>query len=109
MTKQLIHAWVDSEVYLMLKAQNINISATANKLFSNYLDLEHTTPADEQLLIEEINSLKNKRKEVVEDLAQKSVQLSMIQQKRVEEQKKNLQAQDDFAKTIIEGGVLNDF
>ena len=107
--KQLIHAWVDPEVYLMLKAQGINISATTNKLFSNYLDMEHSTPQDEQILIEEINSLKDQRKNVVEELAQKSVQLSMLQQRRVEEEKIQAQAQNDIDKTLKQGGVLNQF
>lgn len=106
---QLIHAWIDDESYLLLKTKKINISKTVRNLLNNYLELQQTTPEDEEVLIQDINRLKEERAKVNEDLSQKSVQLSLLQEKRSKAEANRLQEVEAFDQTNKERGVLHDF
>lgn len=78
---------MDDETYLYLKSNKVNISKLVRKLLDNYLDVQERTPEDEARLQQEVEALRQRRRSLSEELAEKSVQLASLQESREKAEK----------------------
>jgi len=78
MTKQLIHAYVNQDIYLYLKSNNINLSKTVNDLLSNYIDFENNLPEEEIKVIEMLEEAKINLHNAQKDISRYSAMLSKV-------------------------------
>jgi len=78
MSKQLIHAYVNQDIYLYLKSNNINLSKTVNDLLNNYIDFENNMPEDEIKVIELLEESKINLINAQKDISKYSAMLSKV-------------------------------
>lgn len=84
MSKQNIHIRVDSATYLALKSKDINISGTVNDLLRNFIETKDVK-TDESVLLDELSTLNDQKKEVDEKIKTVVVKLQILKEKKAKE------------------------
>jgi len=106
MSKQQIHAWVDSEIYLSLKTNKLNISATINKLLKEYININDENTGDIIKLREKIVIAKKQRDEKTEEISLLAVKISKLQDDKIIKDKKEFEETGAIIKGMLRAGVL---
>ena len=88
MSKQSVHIRLDNSVYLALKSKEINITSTVNDLLRNFLETEDIK-TDESVLLDELNKLQSKKKELDDLIKTVVVKLQIVKEKNLKEQKEH--------------------
>ena len=99
MSKQLIHPYIDSEDYLILKNKNINISELCRNLIKQYLAIESAYIGDEIKLLDELEQ----NKKIIEKANLKVGELSTKIMVIKENNKKEFQEKLDVERRINQG------
>lgn len=107
MTKQQIHAYVESTIYLELKMKKVNMSALVNKLIKEYLSI---TDEESKELIElqtMMEKAKRERTEKDEEMHLLAIRIAKSVEDREREMKQKDQVQDDIIESIKRSGELH--
>lgn len=75
LAKQQIHAYVDSDIYILLKADKMNLSNTINECLKALYQAKGNQ-LDEELLESELTALKEEQSKVAKEIAKKSAMVA---------------------------------
>lgn len=103
---QQVHAFIDDETYLMLKSQKVNISEMIRNALRAAVNVE--LPEEESELMDLIDTDKKKMSEVSKRLSENSMKLAIIQEKREQERKVQLERALALDRGLREAGALRD-
>lgn len=103
--RQQVHAFIDQETYLLLKAQNINISAMIRNALTAAVDSEITQ--EESELQSMINKNKEELQKLNKTLSENVMKLAILRERKEQETQKIMKEMPAYKKTIQESGVLN--
>lgn len=87
MATQVIHVRLDPNVYLKLKASQMNMSRLANELFTNYFALQDIEIPEHEELKAKMRELEDSITKQREELANCAVMLTKSQEQEAEKEK----------------------
>lgn len=102
--KQLVNARVDIETYLLLKAQNVNISSMIRNALRAAVDTEISE--EEEELRTMIDKDKELQSEISKRLAENTMKLAIIKEKKQQEYDRMMKELPAHGQSLREAGVL---
>jgi len=108
MVKQQVHAWVDSEVYLSLKTNKINISSTVNKLLKEYIEIADEEAGDILQLQDQMNKIKQERENKTKEIELIAVKIAKLKEDKEKQDTENHEKRIALIESIKRSGVLHE-
>lgn len=102
--KQQIHIRIDSEIYLMLRAKEINISGTVNKLLREYIEIEEDESSDILKLQDQLEKVKQERESKTKELGLLAVKIAKLKEDKEKEETENQEKRKSLIESIKRTG-----
>lgn len=100
MNKQRINLTIDPDVFLWFKQKNMNMSNTVNEVLKNFMDADFMNDADEDKIMRQINEAREEVKKYNELIRRLSVELQVVRQNNMDEQKENLENAEFISRQV---------
>jgi len=106
--KQQIHIRIDNEIYLMLRAKEINISGTVNKLLREYIEISDDENSDILKLHDELTKAKQERENKTKEIGILAVKIAKLKEDQEKEEAENQEKRKSLIESIKRSGVLHE-